>query len=156
MVPAFINTAQARGTSWGDAVGMLDQAGIGVGPMANMLYNTQLTPLQYAQYMHDMGRKSTDTQDYDMRGAWLNGARANGNGHFTDQFKKPNHPTFSDQSQYSTPQHPGGYWTDNTFVPSANMYADRDRMQALIEYLKGPAEQGQYLMVPPTIASPNR
>lgn len=33
--------------------------------------------------------------------------------HFTDKYKKPNHPTFSDESIYSTPETPGGHWHEN-------------------------------------------
>jgi hypothetical protein len=49
-----------------------------------------------------------DNPDY----AWsmLNGDTE---AHFTDKFKKPNHPTFSDESIYSTPETPGGHWHEN-------------------------------------------
>lgn len=49
-----------------------------------------------------------DNPDY----AWsmLNG---DPEAHFTDKFKKPNHPTFSDESIYSTPETPGGHWYEN-------------------------------------------
>jgi len=30
--------------------------------------------------------------------------------HFSDEFKYPNHMTFSDQSKYSTPEQQGGRW----------------------------------------------
>lgn len=33
--------------------------------------------------------------------------------HFTDKYKRPNHPTFSDESIYSTPETPGGHWHEN-------------------------------------------
>ncbi len=41
-------------------------------------------------------------------------------GHTTDKFKKPNHPTFSDESQYSGQNgNVGGHWGDDgTFTPS--------------------------------------
>lgn len=40
--------------------------------------------------------------------------------HFTDEFKLPNHATFSDQSIYATGQAApyAGSWTDNTYTPS--------------------------------------
>lgn len=31
-------------------------------------------------------------------------------GHYTDEFKLPGHPTFSDESIYSNPRTPGGHW----------------------------------------------
>lgn len=48
--------------------------------------------------------------DYDLRGAYTDGLKPSENEHFNDKYKKPNHPTFSDQSMYSTPQNPGGSW----------------------------------------------
>jgi len=51
-----------------------------------------------------------NSQDYDLQGAYLDAAKANGRLHMTDKFKKPNHMTFSDGSQYSTPQTQGGRW----------------------------------------------
>lgn len=86
-------------------------------------YNTPLDPgqefgygqwlqLQSAMRNRDVGR---DNFDYDMRGAYQQAqptpqypstftlpeqgdAAPNPEAHFTDTFKKPNHPTFSDQS----------------------------------------------------------
>ena len=51
-----------------------------------------------------------DMYDYDIQGAWLAG-EAQDYGHMTDRFKKPNHPTFSNQSQYhKTSGCTGGVW----------------------------------------------
>ena len=66
--------------------------------------------------------------DYDLRGAYKAGAGKDPtSGHMTDQFKKPNHPTFSDQSQYATGANRdrAGTWVgpegpNQTFVPPAN------------------------------------
>ena len=75
------------------------------------LFNTQLTPVGEQLYRQAMPPGAS--QDYDMRGAWaqLGGNLPAQGAHFTDQFKKPNHPTFSGGSQYSTPAQPGGNWT---------------------------------------------
>lgn len=51
--------------------------------------------------------------DYDLQGAFLGGAGQAGNGHFPDTYKKPNHTTFSDQSQY----HGIDGYTGGTWVP---------------------------------------
>lgn len=98
--------------------------------------------------------------DYDYS---VGGARDPVTGHWSDKGKRPNHPTFSEESIYSTPQTPGGRWADsnangltNTFVPSQQMYDDQQRMKYLVEYLRGPAENGKVLMVPPTIAAPRK
>jgi hypothetical protein len=57
--------------------------------------------------------------DYDLRGAYLANMQRAENGHMGDQFKKPNHPTFSDQSQYAVGDQRArmGYWVGDTFVP---------------------------------------
>ena len=75
-------------------------------------FNTPLAPKDEAAYQtwaKKLGAQG-NTYDYDLRGAFAAGAGQAANGHFPDTFKKPNHPTFSDQSQYSTPQMPGGQW----------------------------------------------
>lgn len=52
----------------------------------------------------------SDNYDYDVNGAFLGGVEPTG-GHFPDTYKKPNHPTFSNQSQYSAgPTMTGGEW----------------------------------------------
>lgn len=35
------------------------------------------------------------------------------NGHYSDSGKLPWHPTFSDESAYSTPEFKGGHWTED-------------------------------------------
>ncbi len=55
--------------------------------------------------------------DYDLRGAFLAGLLPTENGHWSDAFKKPNHPTFSNESVYAK-SHPelAGYWVGDQFV----------------------------------------
>jgi hypothetical protein len=86
-------------------------------------FNTPLTPAEQSQYQIDMGDRAKDTYDYDLQGFWKSGGRFDGRGHATDQFKKPNHPTFSDQSMYSNFATPGGQWSgripeNSAFTPS--------------------------------------
>lgn len=54
--------------------------------------------------MKDMGDIHTldNGQDYDFRGAYQAAIldKYNSNSHFPDTFKKPNHPTFSNESIY--------------------------------------------------------
>jgi hypothetical protein len=82
-------------------------------------YNTALDPMREVQFQNWMQQRSqqtgrpaaNDLYDYDMRGAWLSGVSPDPEtGHLPDTFKKPNHPTFSNQSQYSTDATPGGQW----------------------------------------------
>ena len=92
-------------------------------------FNTHLSPAEEAAFQKwatSQGRDyRNDLFDYDMRGAWKAGAGAADNGHFPDTFKKPNHPTFSDQSQYNGQSgYQGGTWSGGddaptTFQPSA-------------------------------------
>lgn len=41
-------------------------------------------------------------QDYDMRGAFKAGVKPDNTKHWPDTYKKPNHPTFSNESIYSS------------------------------------------------------
>ena len=56
--------------------------------------------------------------DYNMAAAKASGFGSNGNGHYPDTFKKPNHPTFSDESIYHSEATLGGRWRGNTYEPS--------------------------------------
>lgn len=85
-------------------------------------YNTALSPDQERAFQAWKAQKMPGDSgvDYDQRGAYLAGLQQQSNGHWEDQFKKPNHPTFSDQSQYAPSGSPGT-WAGNTFIPPAPM-----------------------------------
>jgi hypothetical protein len=55
--------------------------------------------------------------DYDLRGAFKAGLKPDANGHWPDTFKKPNHPTFSDESRYAKFGKPG-HWEGDKFIPN--------------------------------------
>lgn len=88
-------------------------------------YETKLTPQQaaglpaWAATVGALQGRSAeqvmrDAYDYDIHGAYLQGLRADGRGHMADTFKKPNHPTFSTQSQYhGVDGNAGGIWSTN-------------------------------------------
>lgn len=84
-------------------------------------FNTKLSPKEEASFKtwkaHYAPKDSGD--DYDLRGAFKAGLTPDTKtGHWPDTFKKPNHPTFSDQSgyaQYGTP----GRWEGEKFIPAA-------------------------------------
>jgi hypothetical protein len=80
-------------------------------------YDTRLSTAEEAAFLAWAKRtgRLADLADYDMRGAWKSGASQADNGHFPDTYKKPNHPTFSVESQYSGPDATGGQW-----VPAPN------------------------------------
>lgn len=64
---------------------------------------------------------SQDQQDYDLP-AYFENLKYNPKdlGHLEDTYKKPNHPTFSNQSKYNVPViQQGGEWSDDgKFKPS--------------------------------------
>lgn len=111
-------------------------------------YNTKLSKDKEAEFQawlqqqkNITGRDlSRDLFDYDVRGWWKNDRSRSANGHGTDKYKKPNHPTFSDESIYhGTDGYKGGKWggDDNapTFTPSATNMKNMtpDELQAYFD-----------------------
>lgn len=78
--------------------------------------------------------------DYDLQGAYLGGATPAENGHFPDTWKKPNHPTFSDQSKYAkdSPESAGS-WEGDKFIPPSMIHpiADRTTSSPLVTITDG-------------------
>lgn len=60
-----------------------------------------------------------DKLTYDYYSFYRNNENQNPNynisNHFPDTYKRPSHPTFSNESIYSTPEKPGGQWNGETF-----------------------------------------
>ncbi len=115
-------------------------------------YNTKLNDADeqaFQAWVRKTGRKN-DLADYDLRGAWKDGAQQAENGHFTDKYKKPNHPTFSDESIYSNSKTPGGKWRQDkgkwSFTPSQHNL-DTYGASALQDYFKR-AEPDSLLVMP--------
>lgn len=89
---------------------------------------------------------SRDMEDYDLKGYWLNGGYkdTSGQGHGPDTYKKPNHPTFSDQSIYHGTMSPwgvpfeGGHWADDgsSYTPSATMLRYTHPRDFLQQYMQ--------------------
>lgn len=82
-------------------------------------FNTVLTPDEEKAFQkwkeknapHDSG------EDYDLRGAYKASLQPDKkSGHWADTFKKPNHPTFSNESRYA-PYGKPGRWQGETYVP---------------------------------------
>ena len=122
--------------------------------MSDDPYTTKLDKSQEIAYQLWRKRLPPDLQnehDYDLRGAFLDNAKAAANGHMTDTFKKPWHPTFSEGSKYSTPDMPGGKWADDgqggyTFwaSPTNLQYWHPDDLNAYFSR----AEKGGTLILP--------
>lgn len=85
-------------------------------------YNTTLTPEEeqaFTQWKQQYAPNDSG-EDYDLRGAFQAGLQPDPQtGHWPDTFKKPNHPTFSNQSRYAVDSDAAkaGTWNGNTFVP---------------------------------------
>ncbi len=84
-------------------------------------FETTLTPAEEKEFRSWKSRYAPKDsgEDYDLRGAFKAGLVPDPEtGHWPDTFKKPNHPTFSVESQYA-PQAPemAGRWNGESFVP---------------------------------------
>ncbi len=123
-------------------------------------YNTPIPPARQAEFqqwivdqMKATGRNPLgDRYDYDVNGYFLSGAGKDARGHGTDQFKKPNHPTFSNESQYHG--HEGNYGGQWITTPQGTFY----EASPLNIRLHGPDRLKQYfqqtepetqLLIPP-------
>ena len=59
----------------------------------------------------------TDKQSYDYYSFYRNKGVGDIERHFPDTYKRPSHPTFSNESIYSIPENPGGSWKGEIFIP---------------------------------------
>lgn len=130
-------------------------------------YNTHLSPAdeaRYQQWVAGLSQQqnrdvSRDLYNYDLRGAWQTNAQQAANGHLPDDFKKPNHPTFSQQSQYNGVNgNAGGSWSGGNgqpwaFTPSQTNMANMG-IAGLQDYWSR-AEPGNNLMAPRGSAFPS-
>jgi hypothetical protein len=90
-------------------------------PPAN--FDTALSPQEETAFAawKQKNAPNDSGQDYDLRGAFKAGLTPDPQtGHWPDTFKKPNHPTFSDQSQYAkfAPAQ-AGHWNGENYEPGA-------------------------------------
>lgn len=88
------------------------------------IYDTPLTPEQQTEFSKKYSPQ--DTHDYDMQGFYQDNPNVDPHTdgtHYPDTYKKPNHPTFSDESQYNgVAGNQGGTWGKDdagkdTFTP---------------------------------------
>ena len=100
----------------------------------------------FEDYYKTIPKDKSDTTDYDLKKAYENlpydqmKAFATSDVHLPDTYKKPNHPTFSNESIYSNDSTPGGQWTvengKDVFIPSKiNLQWNRNGMN-FYEYMK--------------------
>jgi hypothetical protein len=92
-------------------------------PVDPSKYETKLSPADEKKFQAWKAQYAPNDsgQDYDLRGAFKAGAKPDPDtGHMPDTWKKPNHPTFSDQSQYAKDRPDlAGHWDGETYVPPA-------------------------------------
>lgn len=126
------------------------------GQVPNRKYTTHLTDSEekefqtwyskVAKYKNLNPNPDAAGQDYDYRGYWKNEDRegilgSNPNAHFTDKYKQPTHPTFSNESIYSNNETPGGSWVKGkgTWLFKHNKYTAR-QADRTADYLNGTGE----------------
>lgn len=127
-------------------------------------YNTKLSSSEEKEFKYWYSKVSKykglskdpddPSQEYDYRGYWKNEDRNGILGddpyaHFIDKYKKPGHPTFSNESQYSNEETPGGNWSQDK---SGNWYFNHSPYTAkniakTQQYLRG---TGEYSIDPNT------
>lgn len=84
-------------------------------------YETRLNPGEEQDFQAWKAENAPEDSgaDYDFRGAFKAGVEPAENGHWPDTFKKPNHPTFSNESIYA-PGAPNlaGTWDGENYIPN--------------------------------------
>lgn len=86
-------------------------------------YNTPLTAKEVIEFDKWKAKYAPNDSgdDYDLRGAFKMGLKPK-NGHWPDTFKKPNHPTFSNESVYANED--AGKWNGEKFIPKQKKLSD--------------------------------
>lgn len=117
------------------------------------VYNTPLSSDEEAAFQQwaKANPRLASTYDYDARGFWKSGAGVADNGHGSDMWKKPNHPTFSTGSKYSgIDGFLGGSWNEAgpsaTFTPSQTNIQNMP-LEDLMAYFRK-VEPGNVLFAP--------
>lgn len=102
-------------------------------------FNTELTPIEKIHYKLWLEAGFGNPRDigvYDLQGYWKSGQWKNNtdpDNHGSDEFKKPNHPTFSAESKYSKQkggsEYIGGVWReDGGFMAGPHNFYDNDAL----------------------------
>ena len=99
-------------------------------------YNTRLPEKEEIEFLQ-WARKNNllkDLYDYDLRGAWKAGETPDKNGHLPDKWKKPNHPTFSNESIYASKRE-RRRWEGNKYIVPYGKFG-KEFEQWLIRYFE--------------------
>lgn len=105
--------------------------------------DTSLTPDEekaFAAWKQQYAPKDSGG-DYDLRGAFKAGIKPDPqSGHWPDTYKKPNHPTFSDESQYAKQGAPG-HWEGETFTPAPQSMTSDERAKDVVPLSEEPGTE---------------
>lgn len=93
-------------------------------------FNTKLEPKEEVNFNRWKKQYAPEDSgmDYDLRGAYKAGLKPDSKtGHWPDTYKKPNHPTFSDQSIYAkmAPEK-AGRWEGEKYIPPSSKNVSRE------------------------------
>lgn len=84
-------------------------------------FETKLAPADEQLFQQWKAKNAPEDSgaDYDLRGAFKAGLTPGPDGHWPDTFKKPNHPTFSDESIYARGR-AAGHWNGDQYMPAGS------------------------------------
>lgn len=138
-------------------------------------YNTPLTKIEQVNFQKwirlESKRKGRDIMmdkgAYDIQGSWKAQSGEDGDGHGLDTWKKPNHPTFSNESMYhGVDGYEGGSWGEGgEYTPTKQTlkWYPKERLIELFEkepgreeHLKGYPKQVPVQPTPSTKPKPNK
>lgn len=117
-------------------------------------FNTKLPPTEEAAYIQFARKTGMADHDYDLRGAYSEGIMPDERMHMPDKYKKPNAPTFSNESIYSDGS--AGDWTkdrngDWVFTAGPANFKGQTPMD-LLNYWKHAEPDAQLIMPPEAVA----
>ena len=93
----------------------------------------------YQLWKQSLPQQLQSEADYDLRGYYQEHGTEDTDGHLTDKYKKPNHPTFSVESKYYKKGMWAGKWDEdgNFKIP---LDTPKEKLKQLIEYWRSGAE----------------
>ena len=99
----------------------------------------------YQFWKQSLPQQLQSEADYDLRGYFKEHGAEDAEGHLTDKYKKPNHPTFSVESKYYKKGMWAGKWDEegNFRIP---LDTPKEKLKQLIEYWRSGAEPETIIM----------
>jgi hypothetical protein len=101
-------------------------------------YDTQLSEEEEREFQRWKAKYAPNDSgaDYDLRGAFKAGMKPGDDGHWDDEYKKPNHPTFSDESIYASERPDlAGHWVGDRFYPANPVMQDPNTTGSMTGYV---------------------